>query len=312
VQFRQGDGHGDDCADAGLTGRPPKGTLSNATAQRLTAALGLGEAGAGAPVFLPDGHVVGVARSGGGRSATLVSASVARAFLREAQAERTSKNLQAADSLLPSWPSRPVGADEIAAGIRRTSADLDAFRVRVRGDFEALVMTPQILALRRAEADTLRKYFNPGAATTMYCDGNGPCDPLEAWGGLGDYLGERRAVVVIQVAPALLPPPYRGEHNKPNMNRKPVLTRMQLVRGGTAVEPIEQHRILSVVNPADYPENQRDALYSGLNVYNPNDLLQGGALELRVFTLQGRDAVRLPIPASVVEGIRRDLASVIR
>ena len=313
VQFRQGDTVMAMTAPTLVSqaGRA-KGTLSNATAQRLAAALGVGEAGAGAPVFLPDGHVVGVARSGGGRSAALVPASVARAFLREAQAERTSKNLQAADSLLPTWPSRPIGADQIAAGIRRTSADLDAFRVRVRGDFEALVMTPQVLALRKAEADTLRKYFNPGAATTMYCDGNGPCDPLEAWGGLGDYLGERRAVVVIQVAPSLLSPPYRGEHNKPNMNRKPVLTRMQLVRGGTAVEPIEQHRILSVVNPADYPENQRDALYSGLAVYNPNDLLQGGALELRVFTLQGRDAARLPIPASIVEAIRRDLASVIR
>jgi serine/threonine-protein kinase len=313
VQFKQGDSVMAMIAPTLVSqGARPRGTLSNATAQRLTVALGLSEAGTGAPVFLPEGHVVGVVRSGGGRSAMLVPASVARAFLREAQAERTSKNLQAADSLLPSWPSRPIGADAIAAGIRRTSADLDAFRVRVRGDFEALVMTPQILALRRAEADTLRKYFNPGAATTMYCDGNGPCDPLETWGGLGDYLGERRAVVVIQVAPALLPPPYRGEHNKPNMNRKPVLTRIQLFRGGTAVEPIEQHRILSVVNPADYPETQRDALYSGLSVYNPNDLLQGGALELRVFTLQGRDAVRLPIPASVVEGIRRDLASAIR
>lgn len=313
VQFKQGDTVMAMIAPTLVSqGARPKGTLTNATAQRLTAALGLGEAGAGAPVFLPDGHVLGVARSGGGRSATLVPASVARAFLREAQAERTSKNLQAADSLLPSWPSRPVGADAIAAGIRRTSADLDAFRVRIRGDFEALVMTPQILALRKAEADTLRKYFNPGAATSMYCDGVGPCDPLEAWSNLGDYLGERRAVVVIQVAPTLLSPPYRGEHNKPNMNRKPVLTRMQLVRGGAEVQPIEQHRILSVVNPADYPENQRDALYSGLAVYNPNDLLQGGALELRVFTLQGRDAVRLPIPASIVEGIRRDLASVIR
>jgi hypothetical protein len=268
--------------------------------------------GAGAPIFLPDGNVVGIARRDGGRSATLVPASVARAFLRAAQAERSSKGLVAIDSALTSWPSRPLASDEIAAGIRRTSADLDAFRVRARGDFEALVMTPQLLALRKAEADTLRKYFNPGAAATMYCDGNGPCDPIEAWVNMSDYLGERRAVVVIQVAPSRLPPPYRGEHNKPDMNRRPVLLRVQLARGGTVVEPIETHRILSVVNPADYPEGQRDALYSGLVVYNPNDLLQGGALELRVFTLNGRDPVRLPIPASVVEGIRRDLASVIR
>ena len=289
----------------------PKGTLSNVTPQRLTAALGLGDVGSGAPIFLPDGNVVGIARSGG-RSVTLVPASVARAFLRAAQAERTSKAIQAIDSTLTTWPSRPLASDEIAAGMRRTSADLDAFRVRARGDFEALVMTPQLLALRNAEADTLRKYFNPGSPTQTYCDGSGPCDPIEAWVNLNEYLGERRAVVVIQVAPSRLPPPYRGEHAKPDMNRRPVLLRVQLARGGTVIEPIEAHRILSVVNPADYPENQRDALYSGLVVYNPNDLLQGGALELRVFTLNGRDFQRLPIPPAVVEGIRRDLASVIR
>jgi hypothetical protein len=313
VQFKQGDSVMAMVAPTLVSqGARPKGAVTNATAQRLTAALGLGEAGTGAPVFLPDGHVIGVVRSGGGRSAMLVPSSVARAFLREAQAERSSKNLQAADSLLPSWPSRPMATDEIAAGTRRTSADLDAFRVTARGDFVALVMTPQILALRKAEADTLRKYFNPGSPTQTYCDGSGPCDPIEAWGGLTDYLNERRAVVVIQVAPSRLLPPYRGEHTRADMNRRPVLFRVELARAGTVVGPIETHRILSVVNPADYPEAQREALYSGLVVYNPNDLLQGGALELRVFTLQGRDAVRLPIPASVVEGIRRDLASAIR
>jgi hypothetical protein len=293
-------------------GSRPKGAVTNATAQRLTAALGTGESGTGAPVFLPDGNLAGVIRNGGGRSAMLVPPSVARAFVREAQAERTSKGLQPIDSLLPSWPARPLAADELAAGIRRTSQDLAAFRVRPgRGDFEALVMTPQILALRKAEADTLRKYFNPGSSATMFCDGNGPCDPLEAWGGLADYLGERRAVVVIQVAPRLLPPPFRGEHARVDMNRKPGLVRVQLMRGNTEVPLIEQHRIMSVVNPGDYPENQRELLYSGLAIYNPNDVLAGGNLELRIYH-GGREPFRLPIPAPVVERIRADLASVIR
>jgi len=285
--------------------------LANATAQRLTASLGLAESGTGAPVFLPDGNVIAVAR-GSGRTATLVPASVARAFLREAQSERSSKSLQAVDSLLPSWPSRPVAADEIAAGIRRTTQDLDAFRVRVaRAPFEALVMTPQFLAWRKAEADTLRKYFNPGAATTTYCDGSGPCDPIEGWPNIGDYLGERRGVVVIQVAPSVLPPPYRGEHTKPDMNRRQPFTRMELMRGNVLITPIETNRIYSVINPGEYPNTQWEFLYSGLYVYNPADLLQPGNLELRVY-YGGRDNVKLPIPNSIVEGIRRDLASVVR
>ncbi|HEX6313965.1 MAG TPA: protein kinase [Gemmatimonadaceae bacterium] len=312
VQFRTGDSV---VAMTGSSlvaqGSRNKGALTNTTAQRLTAAVRTGEAGTGAPVFLPDGNLIGVIRNGGGASAMLVPASVARAFVREAQAERNSKNLAAIDSALPSWPSRPLPAAEVASGVRRTTQDLDAFRVRGRGDFEALVMTPQLLALRKAEADTLRKYFNPGSPATMFCDGNGPCDPLEAWSGLNDYLEERRAVVVIQVAPRQLAPPRRGEHARVDMNRRPGLVRIQLRRGNTEVPPIEHHRIMSVVNPGEYPENQRELLYSGLAVFNPGDILEGGNVEILVYH-QGREPQRLPVPNSVLEAVRRDLASVLR
>ena len=117
--------------------------------------------------------------------------------------------------------------------------------------------------MRKAEADTLRKYFNPGAATTTYCDGTGPCDPIEAWASIGDYLGERRAVVVIQVTPSVLPPPYRGEHNKADMNRKTALARVQVYRGNVEVLPIETTRIYSVINPGEYLQGQWEFLYSG-------------------------------------------------
>ena len=313
VQYKQGDSVMAMTAGTLVSaGGRPKGALTNVAAQRLSAAIGVGEAGAGAPVLLPDGNVVGVARAGGGRTANLVPASVARAFLREAQQERRSKSIDPDDALLPSWPSQPMPASEIAAGIRRTTQDLEAFRVPARGDFTALIMTPQILAQRNAEADTLRKYFNPGLSTTMFCDGNGPCDPLEAWTGLNDYLGERRAVVVIQVAPSRLPPPFRGEHRRENMDRRPVLTQVQVRRGNTTIPPIEAHRIASVINPNDYPEGQREALFSGLYIFNPNDLLQGsGNLEILVFH-GGSNPVRLTVPPTVIEAVRRDLASVIR
>lgn len=294
------------------SGGRPKGTLSNATAQRLAASMSISESGEGAPVFSPEGTVLGVARAGGGRTASLIAASVARAFLRDAAAERASKNLQPVDSLPPSWPGRPVSAEDLAAGVRRTSADLETFRITPgRGDFVALVMTPQMLALRKAEADTMRKYFNPGAAASAFCDGNGPCDPLEGWSSLGDYLAERRGVVVIQVAPRVLPPPRRGERKVENMNRKPVVVSMRLMRGTTPLVPIETVRIFSVVNPTEYPEGQRESLYSVVGVFDPSEVVQGGALELQVFT-GGRDPLRMQVPASIVDAIRRDLASVLR
>jgi serine/threonine protein kinase len=314
VQFKQGDSVMAMTAPSLVSaGGRPKGALTNVAPQRLAAALGVGDAGAGAPILLPDGNVIGVSRAGGGRTANLVPASVTRAFLREAQQERRSKSIDPDDTLLPSWPSQPMSASEMAAGLRRTSQDLDAFRVPPRDDFLALVMTPQILAMRNAEADTLRKYFNPGLSTTMFCDGTGPCDPLEAWTTLNDYIGERRAVVVIQIAPRQTPPPYRGEHNKPDMNRRLPLVQFEVARGNTVIPPIESHRIFSVINPLEYPEGQRESLYSGLLVFNPNDLLNGtGNLEIRVRVLNGRNQIRLPIPATVIEAVRRDLASVLR
>jgi hypothetical protein len=146
----------------------------------------------------------------------------------------------------------------------------------------------------------------------MFCDGNGPCDPLEAWTSLNDYLNERRGVVVIQVAPQRLSPPRRGERARVDMNRRPVISTMRLMRGNTVIPPIETQRIYSVVNPTEYPENQRESLYSVVGVYDPNELVQPGNLEVHVFVQGGNNATRIQIPPTVVESVRRDLASVIR
>ena len=119
-------------------------------------------------------------------------------------------------------------------------------------------------------------------------------------------------MVTIQVAPSRFPPPNRGEHARQDMNRRPVLNQILLVRANAPLEPIEAHRVFSVINPTEYPEGQREALYSILAVYNPALVLEGGALELRIYTVGGREPQRVPIPQSVLDAVRRDLASVLR
>jgi S1-C subfamily serine protease len=291
------------------SGARAKGTLTNVSARGLAASVGIGAGGAGAPVFLPDGNVIGVARGGDGRSSGLVPASAARAFLRSALAA----GVQPIDSILPSWPARPVSAEDMAAAVRRTSQDLERFRVPVRNDFEALVMTPQVLVYRRAEADTMRKYFNPGSPARQYCDDTGFCDPIEAWTNLETYVAQRRGVVVIQVAPSRLAPPRRGERAVVDMNRRPALVRVVLTRDGQPIHAIEAHRIYSVINPTAYPEGQRDALYSVLLVFGAADLLEGsGPLEIQAQVQGSRDLVRLSVPGSVIEAVRADLASTLR
>jgi hypothetical protein len=120
-------------------------------------------------------------------------------------------------------------------------------------------------------------------------------------------------VVVIQVTPEQLAAPRRGERAVVNMRGRHALVRMALWRGGQEIAAIESHRIHSVINPTAFPEDQREALFSGLAVFNGADVVEGdGPLEVRVQVLPGRDLVRLPVPASVIEAVRADLASAIR
>jgi hypothetical protein len=84
-------------------GARAKGTLTNTSARGLAASVGVGASGAGAPVFLPDGTVLGVSRGGDGRASGLVPASAARAFLRNALAAGVQPRANAAEFAHATW-----------------------------------------------------------------------------------------------------------------------------------------------------------------------------------------------------------------
>jgi hypothetical protein len=294
--------------------RHARGTLTAAPG-RLTAAVRLGDHGAGAPVVAPDGSVIGVTRSATASTATLVDARVVRALVERATTDRAARRLVALDSLPPSWPATALSEERINEGVARTTRDLDAYRFR-SGGFDVLVMTPQVVRWRRAQADTVRK----GAALFeigVSCPASEEiCDPLEQWKpALGDYLAERRGVVIVQVSPEVAPAPGIGVRRNIDFRTGNFQT-MSIRADNDVVVPIESARIFAVPNPQAYTQRNRQAFVAGVYVLSPASLLRGRTprtVELTITDATRPDApVRITIPASVLQAVATDLADVLR
>jgi len=89
------------------------------------------------------------------------------------------------------FPSEPIAA---VSGLGST-LDLHNYRTEA-GPFRVFMMTPQVMAWRetqavKALADRKRNDPRKAGAWTMV-------DPIEGWRDWSDYLGDRRAVVVVR------------------------------------------------------------------------------------------------------------------
>jgi hypothetical protein len=253
---------------------------------------------------------VGITRSVERTSAIVTAASGVRAFVARARSERTRRRLTPIDALPPSWPSRALPAAELTRAAGRSTADIDAFRIR-QGAFEVLVMTPQVMAWRRARGDSIRKNPDP-FSRTAFCQEDLRCDPLEAWGSWPEYLAERRAVVVIEVTPNVAPPPFFRRPDPVDFRQGDV-NAMTLTSDGAAVGSIESARMEAVPNGDTYRAQRREVFHSVIYVFRPGDIVPSGAtprLELLVHDARRQnDPVRITIPAGVLEAVRRDVGS---
>lgn len=308
--------------------RDGRGRITEATARRLSATLRLADRGAGSPVLAPNGAVLGVTRAATG-SGTIAPAATARALLARARRERDSQRLVAIDSLPPSWPARAMAESAIESGKGRSAAQIDAFRAKGDG-VEVLVNTPQVLRWRRAVVDSIRQNYDASAiGQNTFC---GPkdeiCDPLEQWGVLREYIAERRAVVVIQVAPDLARPPFIGERQTLNF-RVGNVSAVTVTADGAVVPPIDVGRIAAVSNPERYQPPvgattpQRNArarssfaFSSVLVIVRPQDLLKPDGTP-RVVTLTVADEARrnpitVAIPPAALQAVAADVGEFVR
>ncbi|HSA56559.1 MAG TPA: protein kinase [Gemmatimonadaceae bacterium] len=296
------------------TRREAKGGLTQATAQRLSAAVRTLGRGTGAPLLRADGQVLGVARSANASVATAVPASAAQRLVTAARTEIAQRSIRPIDLLPPTWPSTPVSAAVLNRARSRTAAEIEPYHV-TQEPFDIFLMTPQVMAWRKAVADSLRRTASPMDLATT-CGGGGVCDPIERWPLWDEYRNERRAVVVMQVSPRAAPAPRIGVAAVAEFQRGDFLA-LAMTSDGAPVAPIDDARIDAVPNPPAYARVNKPVFQAGIYVFRPADLLTpSGAprrVELSIIDEAQRNrTVRVTIPASVLQAVARDLGGAVR
>ncbi len=282
-------------------------TSVEAPSGRLTAQLRVSNAGAGGPVLLPNRLVVGVARPAS-RAGNVVTLATARDFLDKAMVALD--KTPAIDSVPPSWPPTPVSDAVVTEGKARKREVVESQFQTVRDAFAVLVMTPQTVAWRKQYGDSLKNNFSAANLSSIQCVRTGMCDPIEAWDAWSDYVGERRNVVIVEVAPKEAAPPHFGPSTV-TFQRGDVAA-LELRRNNVPVPlPVLQSgRYYSVTNVKDY--TAKPPFHSAVYVFRASDFAGATKLELKVFyddANQRRETV-IPFPPKLLAAIAADLATI--
>lgn len=138
-------------------------------------------------------------------------------------------------------------------------------------------------------------------------------DPLQHWREWGDYVRERRAVVVLHVTPEL------GGYGKlPRQGvvdlRRGDVTAMRLYRDNVLVPPIETTRIPAMANPDAYRTQNLHVYNAGIGVYAPRDFApkrdaSWPEMRLEVADARPNRTVRIVLPVAALQAVQRDLSS---
>jgi hypothetical protein len=237
-----------------------RGVVTTVDARGPQTTLRVSERGNGAPVLSSSGTVLGIALRRGRSQTNLVAADVLARLRRDAYNRRMT--VLPNDTLVPTWPTTPVNRALLTAATKWTlDNQLKPYRVAIEG-VELFVMTPQVMAWR---AEEVRNRI--ASASVMAINDSQPrlVDAIQRWREWDAYVAERRAVVVLNAAPAAAGygvltarSPIR------DLGRGDVVS-MQLLRGDTLVKPIDAAIIPAVVNPEAY-RNARQPAYSAARV----------------------------------------------
>ena len=265
----------------------------------LAAAGAVGNAALGAPVLNPrTGGVAGIVTRRKGATA-IVGAGALRALL--ATARSAAAGITPDTTLTRSWPARPVPSDAIAAA-EAGNVDLQQYRV-TQGGFDILAMTPQVLAWRMARSAPAPSDnpFDIGAKTPA-----GPPDPLLEWRAWRDYREERRAVVVLEIAPDKAAYPQRPD--KPLDAKKGDFYSMTITRDGTPLVPLESQTIHAVGNPDAYKRDKKAVPNAGVYVFHPADFANAAAsYQVQVVDADQKRRVTVALTPAMLQAIARDL-----
>ncbi|MFN8570614.1 MAG: S1C family serine protease [Gemmatimonadaceae bacterium] len=198
-----------------VAGRVRRGIAKSASSQGVTASFDVPQRQAGAPVSSLTGTIVAVAARGRTGSVQLAAAPAIAALMTKARAAHGAARSDT--TALSVWPAKRIGEAERGAGASMSEKDIEAYRTR-RDGFEVLVMTPQVVAWRRAATTDGQRSDSPFAVDQSSKSG-GIRDPLQRWSEWEEYWRERRAIVMIDVSPEATRPPFAGSPSRWNSRR---------------------------------------------------------------------------------------------
>jgi serine/threonine protein kinase len=270
---------------------------------RLTTSARVNASAVGGPVLAEKQLVLGVVRPGAANAATSVTTlASAKQFMDETMSALA--RTPAIDSLPPTWPRRAVRAEALTEAQSRTRDEIIRRYGMSSGDFDILVMTPQVVGWRQRKVREARQASPFGAAD--FCTQGELCDVLEEWRSGRDYVTERRAVVIVQVSPrAALQPKFGAFATRKPEFRRGNVGAMSLTRDGVVTQPIEATRVHAVVNPEAYPENQR--YYSAIYVYSADVFAGAQRIFLTVVPEGGGGPANFQLKNEIVQAVAADV-----
>lgn len=279
---------------------PQQAVVTRASGATFATAGTLGAAALGAPLFnARTGAVVGVVTRRRGANALVTAAGIRSAV---AAARPTAASLAVNDTLYRTWPLRPVPEGEIAAAEGKTP-ELEAYRATA-GTFDVLAMTPQLFAWRLAQSAPPTAENNPFAIPSRTPP---PKDPIVEWRPWRAYRDERRAVVILQVAPDRAAWPAVSD--KPLDIRRGDVVAVVVTRDGTPLVPLESQRILAVGNPEIYRRERKPIPNAAVYVFHPADFASAASTyRVEIVDASGDRRVTGTLPPAMLQAIARDLA----
>lgn len=191
-----------------------------------------------------------------------------------------------ADSLLPNAPDNPYPLDLLKAAAAKPKFDLRPFSGDVKG-FDFVFLTPPSMAWRaaKAQSEILSRRKQREAKAGASADER--VDPLQNWPGWDEYVGGRRAVIVLYIAPKVAETKASGWANvlgafaaglsnsyfvgRYDLEFKGDFRGATVKRDGEEIVPVDVNRSPAVLDVQTWTAKGKDYAYQGILVFRPED-----------------------------------------
>jgi serine/threonine-protein kinase len=264
----------------------------------------------GSPVLSSRGELVGLATGSSTREARIVPSALFSSVIGAAAARIAASPPTLTDSVSPIWPETPYRSDRLD-DVTNDGA-LSPYRARGSG-VDVLVMTPPVAAYRERQR---RQDLELQTVGSLRAREARPADPIMQWDGWSRAIDQRQAVVIVDAVADTLRFPDFLNIREPIQSGRSVAS-VRLLRNGEPVEDLTRSTFPAVADPEPYRARNLEILSQGLAVYRAEQFLAddnggpAGTLEFEVRSANGGGTVRIPVPASVIERIRRDFRGIL-